>query len=223
MAPKYNFKYFGLPALGEPIRILLHLGKFDWEDEVVAMGPAWAEIKPKTKWGQLPLLTTPEGKEMTQSTAIVRYLGKKVSVDGKLLYPECPDKAFDVDEMIAALEDVRQTMVPTFGIADQAEKEAARAALVAADGKMTVLLQKVEKFAGDKYIVGDSTTVADIWAFMLFNLLRCGFLDGFPKDYLGAYPKLTAIVAGVAALPAVKEHIDSKVSGGNGMYTCMQA
>jgi hypothetical protein len=29
---KLKLVYFGIPALGEPIRLLLHLGDFDWED-----------------------------------------------------------------------------------------------------------------------------------------------------------------------------------------------
>lgn len=45
--------------------------------------------------------------------------------------------------MIDALEDARATMLPTFAIEDQAEKEAARAALLAPDGKMTAVLLKV--------------------------------------------------------------------------------
>jgi hypothetical protein len=88
MATKYNLKYFGLPALGEPVRMMLHLGKFDWDDEIVT-GETWPSLKPNTKWGQVPVLTSPEGKEMTQSTAIVRYLGKKVSIDGE--FPDHSD------------------------------------------------------------------------------------------------------------------------------------
>jgi glutathione S-transferase len=138
------------------------------------------------------------------------------------MYPECPEKSFEVDEMIAAFEDVRMTFVPTFAIADQAEKEASRAALVTEDGKTTAILRKVEKFVGEKYVVGDFLTIADVWGFMILNLLRCGFLDGFPADYLGKYPKLTAICANVASVPGIKEFVDAKVAGGNGMYKVMQ-
>ena len=84
MAP-YVIKYFGLPALGEPIRILLHLGKMEWED-VIVTGETWPAMKPNTKWGQVPVLTTPSGKEMTQSKAMTRYLGKLVSFEGSLTF-----------------------------------------------------------------------------------------------------------------------------------------
>eukprot|EP00959_Pyramimonas_sp_CCMP1952_P238614 4986148-Pyramimonas_sp.AAC.1 len=189
----------------------------EWED-VIVTGETWPAMKPNTKWGQVPVLTTPSGKEMTQSKAMTRYLGKLVSFEGKVLYPECPEAAFDVDEMIDAFEDARMTFVPTFAIQDQAEKEAARAALVAEDGKMTAVLKKIEQFSGDGHVVGDHLTIADIWAFFFLNLLRCGFLDGFPKDYLGQYPKLTAISEKVAAIPAIKEYVDKKVAGGNGIF-----
>lgn len=112
-------------------------------------------------------------------------------------------------------------MVPTFAIKDQAEKEAARAALVAPDGKMTAVLQKIEALCGSPCIVGNHLTIADIWCYMFVNLLRCGFLDGFPKDYLTAYPKLTAVAANCAANPKIAAHVAKKAAE-NPMYACFK-
>jgi hypothetical protein len=35
---KLKLVYFGIPALGEPLRLLLALGNFDWEDVKVTHG-----------------------------------------------------------------------------------------------------------------------------------------------------------------------------------------
>ncbi|KAK3256507.1 hypothetical protein CYMTET_34365 [Cymbomonas tetramitiformis] len=213
----YTLKYFGIPALGEPIRLVLHLGGLDWKDERMQFAD-WGPIKPTTKWGQCPLLTTPDGKEMTQSKAILRYLSKIVEVEGNKLYPDDALAAFEVDEMIDVFEDLRLKLVPTFKISDPEEKSAARAALFAAEGECTMLLQKIEKFCGEKFVVAGQLTMADIWVYFFLNFLRSGFWDGLPVDYLGAYPKLTAVVDNVAALPQVKEYYAGAEASKGPMY-----
>lgn len=213
----YKLTYFGLPALAEPIRLLLVLGGMEWEDEIMTFD-TWGEFKKTTKWGQLPVLVTPEGKKMSQSKAMLRYLGKKVVYDDKVLYSD--EESFDIDEMIDTFEDVRQMLTPTFKIQDQAEKEAARVELISESGKMYELLMKIEEYSGDGYLVGNSLTIADIWAYMFLNLLRCGFFDGFPKDYLSKFPKLTNIIEKVAKIPKISEYVNTKESD---YYTCFKA
>ena len=58
------------------MRLVLYYAKgCDWEDAVVT---DFKERKPGGgyKHGILPLLTLPDGKEMTHTAAIARYLGK---------------------------------------------------------------------------------------------------------------------------------------------------
>jgi glutathione S-transferase len=222
---KYTVTYFDIPALAEPMRAMMAIGKMDWEDERLKMGPdgPWPALKPTTKWGQMPLMKTPTGKEMTQTKSMSRYLAKKVSVGGKPLYPEDHDEAFDVDEIIDAFEDVRMKMVPTFQIKDQAEKEAARAALFKEGGEVHRLLNQLEKFAQDGgTMVCGRTTVADVWAYWYLNFCRCGFWDGIPTDFLGSYPKLSAVVAKVAAIPELKAYYGG-IAEKNPMYKCFVA
>jgi len=208
---KFNLKYFGLPALGEPPRLLFALGKIPFEDQTITF-EEWGPIKPTTKWGQVPVLTTPEGKEMTQSKAISRYLAKLVVVDGQKLYPDDPLLAFDVDEMIDAFEDVRMKIVPTFAIKDADEKLAARAALFADDGACTQLLAKIDGFMGDGFAVGGVFTLADVWTYFMVMFFRSGFLDGVPADFVDKHPKMKAVAARVAANPEVKAYVESKAA-----------
>mmetsp|Transcript_21181 Transcript_21181/g.68328 ORF Transcript_21181/g.68328 Transcript_21181/m.68328 type:complete len:331 (-) Transcript_21181:1614-2606(-) len=127
---KLVLKYFDLPALGEPIKILLILGGFAWEDQKVGHDE-WPKLKPSTKWGQVPVLSTDDGFAFSQTKAICRYLAKLVSIDGThKLYPDAPEVAYEVDELMEAFEDVRSKLMPTLRVADVREKNStARAPL----------------------------------------------------------------------------------------------
>ena len=66
---KMTLSYFGIPALGEPCRLLLELGDFDWEDKRISFSE-WGDIKPTTKWGQVPLLEV-GGEQISQTKVLV--------------------------------------------------------------------------------------------------------------------------------------------------------
>ena len=68
--------YFDIYGRADSIRALLHHAKVPFEDVTVA-GPAWGELKPKTEFGQLPLLELENGKLKSQSVSILRYLGRQ--------------------------------------------------------------------------------------------------------------------------------------------------
>lgn len=195
------------------------LGKLEFKDEAISFED-WKAIKPTTKWGQCPVLTTPQGKEMTQSKAIARYLGKVVSVGGRKLYPDDPALAFEIDEMIDAFEDVRMKLVPTFAIKDQAEKLEKRAALFAEGGDCAKLLAQIETFVGNEYTVGGVFTLADVWSFFIMSFMRSGFIDGIPSDVNETYPKIGAIASRVAEIPEVKAYSRAKAQA-NPLYKPM--
>jgi glutathione S-transferase len=191
--------------------VLLALSGDDWADERVP-GAKWGAIKPTTRYGQMPVLTCGDGRVLTQSRAIARYLAKSVTVQGQPLYPEDAWLAYQVDEYIEALEDVRAKLGRTFAIKDQKEKEAARAALFATDGTGEVFegLKRIEGLISPGgCMVGESVTLADAWLFAVVNQFRCGFLDGVPRDgWMEGLPKLQAVVAKVGAVPKLRAHYE---------------
>ena len=214
--------------------MLFVLGDITWE-EVTPTFEEWASMKDATKWGQLPILTTPDGVEMTQSKAILRYLGKSISHGGMPLYPDgkCINDveaytsetinefdSYKIDEMIDAFEDLRALMVPTYAIEDKEQKEAVRLKLISKNGKMHELLKKLEKECGDTFIVCDYLTVADLWACMFLSFLRCGFYDGIPTDFLSEFPKLTNIIDNVKLIPQISDYLTKKASK-NEYYKCL--
>lgn len=198
--------------------MMLTLGEIPFKDERISI-EQWPSLKSSMKWGQVPVLITPEGKEMTQNVPITLFLAKQVKVDGKLLYPEDPMLAFEAMEMISAFDDVHLKIRPSMFMKDQQEKEAFRAKLFTEDGDCTTMLARIESLVGEKFIVGSCMTVADIYATFYLNFLRCGFLEGVPSDYLAKYPKLAAIVSNVLSLPALKAYY-AKMAVENPMYRC---
>jgi glutathione S-transferase len=77
----------------------LKLAGKDFEDVRVKF-PEWAELKPKTPYGQLPLMEIDGGAPRTQSMAMLRYVGATFS---ETLYPR--EKLLDIEESIGLVED----------------------------------------------------------------------------------------------------------------------
>jgi len=208
----YKLTYFGITGLGEPIRAAMALAGIPFEDEKVT-GEQWGEKKKEPKFAncQLPVLEVTEGGSsqcLSQSRAILRYIGKIGAFNGNKLYPEDPMQQFYCDEVIELVEDFRPLMAPTFAIQDQAEKEKARAALVAPDGKMTAGMAKLNtRLAKFAFAAGENPSVADIYVVMVCYMLQAPtFLDGFPADSLKEHTNIVALKNKLCGLAPLQEY-----------------
>ena len=214
-APEYTLLYFPIPgAPGEVVRVTLVVCGIEFEDKGTS-GVEWGGINQTTMFGQMPVLKAADGSlELAQSKAIVRFLAKTSKTPaGAALYPADARQAVLVDMMMDTLDEIRTHLVPTFSIQDQAEKEAARAALFAEGGKILEGLKKVERqiATADGYIVGGTLSLADLTAFAVVNQVRAGFMDGAPTDgWIDKLPKLKAVVAQVAAVPVINAYYAKK-------------
>ena len=67
------------------MRLLLVLSGEEWKDIITGgkTKPSWSQLKPTSKFGQLPILISSNGTEMTQSRAISRFLAPKVTLNAK--------------------------------------------------------------------------------------------------------------------------------------------
>ena len=73
--PKYTLHYFPLYVRGEAIRMLLSHAKVPFKNRVIPMAE-WRDIKKNELGGsQVPVMDCEDGTRMTQSTAILRFLG----------------------------------------------------------------------------------------------------------------------------------------------------
>ena len=99
--------YFNVYSRGEPIRMILHYNKVQFED--IRINPAhWGEKKNTYPNGKLPLLEI-DGKQMTQSRAILRYLAQ--------LYGQYPTDIFELyqaESVLDFVEDITYSISPLF-------------------------------------------------------------------------------------------------------------
>eukprot|EP00913_Durusdinium_trenchii_P026384 g24756.t1 len=156
----------------------------------------------------LPVLTI-DGKAYAQSRAILRYLGRICSYEGNPLYPLDPMEQLECDEMIEVAEDLRQPLLGSFAIQDQAEKEAFRANLFAEDGKMTKWLKVVDRMLGQKF--PSKVTIGTIYLWSLVTMLRQPtFLDGVPADALAPYGNISKLHQFMLQVPPILEYFATK-------------
>lgn len=201
--------YWPITGLGEPIRMCMAIGGIPFKDCTPKSDEKFMDKKQALSPMQVPILLV-DGVPMDQSTAILRYLGKICKYEGKPLYPEDPLEAFWCDNLISLTDDFRTPVGSTFAIQDQAEKEAARAALFADDGKMTKFAAVLNDKLADR--VGKTLTVGDLYAFCLTNMFRQPtFIDGVPAGTMDKYENITKFHEWVAKLPPVLEYYKDAV------------
>jgi len=196
--------YYGDMAFwrAEVVRIGLFVGDVPFEDirdqkrvDLIAAG--------KLAFGAVPVLEA-DGKMLSQTQAMAVYAGKLAGI-----HPEDPWLAAKVDECLNGCTDVTGTIGATFRLPD-AEKEAARAALIAEGGRLAMHLGGLERICAENgscgFAVGSALTVADLAIWRLVGWVSSGVIDGIPKQYVAeSFPALSKLVASVDAHPKVAE------------------
>lgn len=208
-----NLYYFAIPGKGEQIRLAFHVSGVEWKDNIVT-GESYGKMKEELI-GKVPHINVPllevDGQYLTESLAILRYVGTV----GNLM-PATPFAQGKVDEGLNLSNDVFTAFVPTFSIADEAEKIAARQALCVPGGKLDKIMQKMDTMiAGfsNGYMAGDMLTIGDICWFTLFGLLSCGMLDGFAGDYLNQFVHITQFRQFIGTNPKVASRYAAETEG----------
>ncbi|KPJ10578.1 Glutathione S-transferase 2 [Papilio machaon] len=115
--PKVTVTYFNVKGLGEGIRMLLAYGGQEFEDIRVDK-EQWAELKPKTPFGQMPLLEI-DGKQYAQCIAICRYLGRKYGLAGNTL-----EEDLLIDQNMDFFNDIRMKAAAANYESDEKVKKA---------------------------------------------------------------------------------------------------
>jgi len=174
--PAHKLTYFDFDGgRGEPVRIAFHAAGIEFEDERVTF-PEFQEMRKNTRFNSLPAMDI-DGIEVTQSSALSRYVGKMAG-----LYPEDDMQALYCDEVMDAVEDLTHYIVPTLSMEGDALREA-REKLV--DGWMSVYVKGLGDLltrGGGDYFADNRLTVADLKVFVTTRWLRSGGLDHVPTD-----------------------------------------
>jgi len=198
---KLKLTYFHFDGgRGEPARLALTIGGVAFEDHRIA-GKDWPAFRDKTPFFAMPTLEV-DGKVVSQSNSINRYVGKLTS-----LYPKDDWQALLCDEIMDAAEDIATRVAQTMDLPEDAKKKA-REELVA--GRITRYLEQFQErlaAAGGEYFADKRLTVADLKIFMWIRWLRSGVLDYIPKDLVDRVaPLLVQHFERVASHPRVAEY-----------------
>jgi glutathione S-transferase len=184
--PKLVLTYFDFDGgRGEAARLIMHLGGIAFEDKRIA-AKDWPAMRDKTPFQSIPVLEV-DGRVITQSNTIDRYLGKLAG-----LYPKDDWQAALVDEVMDAVEDITTKIGNTMRLEAEAKKQA-REALAA--GPIPRFLQQIEarlKAGGGEWFVEKRLTVADLKCFLWIRWLKSGALDHVPADIVDRHAPLLA-------------------------------
>jgi len=199
MAPQYKLTYFNNRALAEPARLTFAYAGVPFEDVRLSFED-WPTLKPSFTWSQIPSLEV-DGKQLAQSNAILRYLGKTFNLIG--------DNDFEtakVDEIIEAVGDFKKSAFGALMEKDEAKKTELKATLVNETiPKYFAVLNKAAQTNGG-FIVGKKLTVADILVASYLDI----FNEALGGKILDAYPALKSHYETVFALNGIHQWVASR-------------
>ncbi|XP_045522898.1 glutathione S-transferase 2-like [Pieris brassicae] len=193
-----TLSYFPFKGLGEGIRMLLTYGGQKFEDKRIPW-EQWPEFKPKTPFGQMPMLQA-NGKTYSQTLAVARFLGRKYGLAGENL-----DEAFEIDQNMDFFTEIRvKSSTPMFEqdpevkkkLKENLEKNYLPGALKQLNeiiGKNNGHIANGKLSWGDFVIAG----VYDALKNMLFQM----------PDMDEKFPHIKKLKDNVVSLPKVKEYV----------------
>ena len=180
----------------------------EFEDRIITDRTAW-EATGVSPFGQAPLLEV-DGKPIAQAGAIARYCGK---LSGH--YPKDDDfAAAKIDEIIDTANDMTTEMELTMKMEGAEAQTAARAKLIADDGKMTRYFKALEMLLKENgstgFFVGKTMTIADIAMWRLLGWFNGGYLWGLPTDLIDKYTLLSKFWNDIDANPCIRAYMVAK-------------
>ncbi|TQV87025.1 glutathione S-transferase [Aliikangiella coralliicola] len=201
----FKLTYFDIDGgRAEPARLAMHIGGIDFEDYRFTFD-RFNEVVSTTPLKQVPTFAI-DGKQITQCNAILRYLGKKAD-----LYPADDMQALLCDEVLEAMEDMTHKLVATFGLEEDALKNAREALVEGAISHYLKWAQSKLEEQGGEYFIENKLTVADLKVFVWIRGLNSGHLDHIPTTLVEEVaPLLNAHCERVAATPKIADYYSSR-------------
>uniref|UniRef100_A0A1B6EMN6 glutathione transferase n=1 Tax=Cuerna arida TaxID=1464854 RepID=A0A1B6EMN6_9HEMI len=197
MAPKYKLTYINRKGIAEYVRYLLaYLGE-DFED-VRLDYDKWksGSLKHTTPFGRIPYLEV-DGKVLTQTIAIARYLGKEAGLGGRNNWED-----MQIDIMADTIVDLRTPITLFMFDADEKAKKIKRDAYV--NDMLPFYMKKLDAVVKDNggYLANKKLSWADFVfaSFIEFVSDNCDI-----PDPVAEYPHLKQLQQTVFNLPQIKK------------------
>ncbi len=185
--------YFNIAGRAECIRLLLKHAKVEFEDIRYEFSE-WPQHKEKFEYHQMPALEIGEGVMLTQTAAILAYLGVKYGY----FDPTDADKSYRIANFGGGIQDCAMKMVPImYGDAPEEKKKEMATAFATTDFPffMSIFEKKIKENVSQDFLVGDKLTTLD---FAIFGFVKSMIKGGGMKDLLEPqlknYPTFEAYV-----------------------------
>ena len=171
--------------------IAIDLEKVDLGAHKTAGGEDFMKVNPK---GYVPALRLDDGSVLTEGPAIVQYLADQKPAS-KLAPAAGTIDRYRLQEWLAFIgTELHKNFGPLFNPTNpEAVKEAAKANIAKRLGYLN------EQLAKRQFLLGDTFTAADAYAFTIINWTNFVGID------LKAYPNVAAYSARIGARPKVQE------------------
>ncbi|CAB0005715.1 unnamed protein product [Nesidiocoris tenuis] len=194
--PVYKLTYFDVKALAEPIRMLLTYMGHEFEDVRLSF-EEWSKIKSSSPFGKLPTLEI-DGKVITQSAAICRYLGREAKLAG-----DNPMEDMNIDIIVDTFTDFRKDISAFHHEADPEKKEQKRQTLL----KETVpyYFERFDRIVKENngYLANGKLSWVDIYMLGLSDTVIAQLND----DVFEKYENLSQWKNRIASIPSMKTWI----------------
>nr|AVC68798.1 glutathione S-transferase 1 [Subpsaltria yangi] len=200
MTSKCRLTYFTLKGLGEPIRYMLSYRNIKFEDVRLDMETWKATVKHTAPFGKAPVLEI-DGKVLTQSKAICRYMAREAGIAGKDTWED-----LQIDMMIDTIEDVRTAAADYKFERDEKKKAEKKDPLY--NETIPFYFKKFETIvsASKGHLANKKLTWADIY-FVAISEHMCFLID---QDILEPYPNLKALKDTIHAIPGIKKYVEQR-------------
>ena len=201
--PTYKLYYFNGRGGAEQIRFIFAQAGVQYED-VRFTDETWPEFKPKTPYGQMPVLEV-DGKMLAGSGPIARYLAEEYGLAGS--------NAFENAEIAGIIDVANDLMLKVIAISPFGEKDEARRAELKKELEekhFPKYLGALEKRAEDNgsadgWIYGTKVTYVDLRLCVQFD-----FIEQFIPGTLDKYPAMKKLKSSVENLPAIAKWIKER-------------
>ncbi|POM58089.1 Glutathione S-transferase [Phytophthora palmivora] len=199
--PSIKLTYFNIAGRAETSRLAFYVGGVPFEDKRLSRDEFIA-LKGSLPLGQVPVLEV-DGQVLTQTSAILRYAGRL----GGLYPTNSPFAALKVDEVLHALSELGDQIIPSFQESNPEKKKAMREELatVTIPRYITLLEGRLEKMQQLPIFQSDTVFVHEIALYTWVRMIKQGLLDHVPATLLDNYKFHNATFEKVAANQRVKE------------------
>lgn len=227
--PKIKITYFNVEGRAEKIRLVFAMGELDFEDFRFD-GKDWPTIKSTTKFGGVPFMEV-DGEILAQSDACCRYACRLARDYGKAKLDLLPAKdEHKIDEMLGLLQDMTDSfgICLTMNMRDYHHSRYGHPKDMKAEDKQALVKNMRTEFANkklpefvahfekaikknnNKFLCGETVTLADVCTYCALRNLRKGHLDYIPKTVLDKFVTLSGWMKRMDGLKQIKQWYETR-------------